>query len=129
MLGTNDINSAIGCYENAYAFTNNNTRFLYLLASLYAQNGEGEKAEESFQNFIGDEQIDPRYLVQMASFFIKGGDSSRAVQYLEEAIIGSPDLKEAYRLLKRLYEDRGETDKAGEVQKSWLARHPGESLN
>jgi tetratricopeptide (TPR) repeat protein len=128
LLGRNELDSALACYENAYRFASGNTRFLYLLATLYAQSGQGEKADETFRDFVIDRPLDPRYLLQMASFFIRGSDSSRAAKYLEEAIVENPNMKEAYQMLARIYEKGKEPDKAGEVRRKWIAGHPGDSL-
>jgi len=126
LLGKNDLNSATECYEEAYRFASSNNRFLYLLATLYAQSGQGEKAEENFRKFVNDRPLDSRYLLQMASSFIRGADSTRAVNYLEEAINEDPNLHEAYRMLERIYEKVGEADKAEEVRRKWAVRHPSE---
>lgn len=129
LLGKEDLTTAIECYENAYKFASNNDRFLYLLASLYAQNGQGDIADQRFRQFIADKPSDPRYLLQMASFFLRGGDSTWASSYLEESIVENPDMKEAYRLLKNIYDQRGEIEKAENVQRKWIVRYPDDKLN
>jgi Flp pilus assembly protein TadD len=129
LLGKQDLATAIECYENAYRFASSNERFLYLLASLYAQNGQGDIADERFRRFIDGKPSDPRYLLQMASFFIRGGDSAWAAAYLEESIVEDPEMKESYRLLKSIYDRRGEFEKAEEVQRRWMVRYPNDNLN
>jgi hypothetical protein len=124
----NDLKSAEALYTNAYHFASNNRRFLYLLASLYAQGGDGAKADSLFQQFADEKPVDPAYLYQMAAFMIRGGDSSWASRYLQETISLSPDLKRPYQLLDRIYMGQGEVDKAAEIRKEWQARHPGDKL-
>jgi len=129
LLGRNDLKSATRCYEMAYRFASNNNRFLYLLATLYAQDGQGAKADSLFQEFVSTEAVDPRYLFQMSSFLIRGGDTTRSVRYLEELITVAPDQKEAYLRLRRHYLQVGDTLKASEIGERWEEGHKGERLN
>jgi len=127
-LADNDLTAATECYEMAYTFTTNNTRFLYLIASLYAQNGQGEKADERFREFVGDGPVDPRYLQQMAVLFLREGDTTRGTEYLEETLRASPDDKPAYQLLDKIYTETGDSNKVNEIQARWQTTHPGDSL-
>jgi Flp pilus assembly protein TadD len=129
LLSRNDLPAAIKCYEAAFRFSTRNERFLYLLATLYAQNGDGERADSLFRRFGREGPMDPAYTMAMARSLVRGGDTTRGIEYLDEAISASPDMKPAYRALARIYEQSGEAEKAKDVEEEWLRRHPGESLN
>ena len=112
----------------AYRFAARNDRFLSLLASLYAQGGQGAKADSLFQQFVGDQTVDPGYFYQLANFMLEGGDSTWAARYLEEAISLNPNQKRAHTLLADIYERGGDRDAAEKIRKKWFVEHPGDSL-
>ena len=125
MLGGKELSSAIECYEKAYRFASEGDRFLYLLGSLYAQDGQGDKADVYFRRFLESGEGDPQYLFQMASFLLRGGDTIRGVEYLEEVTGVNPDHEGAYRLLDRIYRQKGEAGKAEELRHRRGVREPG----
>jgi tetratricopeptide (TPR) repeat protein len=95
-------------------------RKLAKLQLMLKQYDEGFKSLEKAIN-IGDGMPQTAFLTGV--FFKEIGDTARAINSLQEAIEGDPDIEDAWIILGQLQEAKG-LDKAGKYYETALQRNP-----
>ncbi len=122
--GNGDIDKAIQAIQNALAVDPNEPEFHFALGMLLAGQNKFEDARAELTRAEELRPGDPVTLNNLGVVFLRLQKMSQAADYFQRCIRIAPDYDRPFLNIAAVYQQQGQLEKAQEVLKSFLARHP-----
>jgi tetratricopeptide (TPR) repeat protein len=110
--------------ENAIAVEPNDGEFHFALGMLLASQNEFDKAEAELERAVQLRPGDPIALNNLGVVFLRLNKISEAFQCFDRCIRLAPDYDRPFLNIASIYQQQGQPQKAEEVLKNFLGRHP-----
>jgi tetratricopeptide (TPR) repeat protein len=117
------------CYEKALALAPNDTEIELRLADTYGDNGDFQKAADTYAKLLVQNPNTPRIREREAANYIRADQKEKAAAVLEEIIKREPLQFAIYNYLGEVYEDLGKHEKAISNYQQSLVVNPNQPEN
>jgi tetratricopeptide (TPR) repeat protein len=114
--------------ERALETDSNDADVNYSLAMTYAQQGDPQTAEKYFDAAIILRPDYPEALNNLGVLYLTTRRVEEGVKSFETCVRVAPDFDQAYINLAKVYAQRGERDRAADILRQLLQRHPDHAL-
>jgi tetratricopeptide (TPR) repeat protein len=114
--------------EHALAVSPDNPEANYSLGMVYAQTNDNQRAYDYLQRALTARPDYPEALNNLAVLYLHMARRDDAVKSFEECMRIAPEFDQAYLNLARVYALEGDRERAREVLRALLSRHPDHAV-